>query len=125
MKIERLSNILVIMLAAVLISCTDYFADAINSNDQSTLVNKEFKLEGESSITYLAFTNNQMVVVEFDKIEQIFINPHFGPYVQKGKKIIFPLGMPGKTELSEIEFNLGYGVLTLKSSGESKSYDQM
>ena len=125
MKIDRSSVILITILAAVLNSCTDHFADAVNINNQNTLVNKEFKLENESSITYLAFTENQMVLVEFDKDEQIFLNPNFGPYEQKGSKIMFPLGMPGRTELSEIEFYLGYGILILKSPGESMSYDQM
>jgi len=122
MRRERLSVILIVILVAVLNSCSDYFEEDVNSKDQNTLVNKEFKLESESSITYLAFTENQMVIVEFNKDGQIFLNPYFGPYVQKGNKIMFPLGMPGRTELSEIEFNLGYGILTLKSPGESKSY---
>ncbi len=114
--------LLIIILAAVLNSCSDYFEEAVNSKDQNTLVNKEFKLESESSITYLAFTENQMVIVEFDKDGQFFFNPYTGPYEQKGNKIMFPLGMPGRTELSEIEFNLGYGILTLKSPEESESY---
>jgi len=130
--------LLIIILAAVLNSCSDYFEEAVNSKDQNTLVNKEFKLESESSITYLvnkefklesessitylAFTANQMVIVEFDKDGQFFFNPYNGSYEQKGNKIMFPLGMPGRTELSEIEFNLGYGILTLKSPEESKSY---
>ena len=114
--------LLIIILAAVLNSCSDYFEEAVNSKDQNTLVNKEFKLESESSITYLAFTANQMVIVEFDKDGQFFFNPYNGSYEQKGNKIMFPLGMPGRTELSEIEFNLGYGILTLKSPEESKPY---
>ena len=125
MRRERLPVILTIILAALLNSCSDYFVEAVNSKDQNTLVNKEFKLERESSITYLAFTKNQMVIVEFNKDGQIFLNPYFGPYVQKGNKIMFPLGMPSRAELSEIEFNLGYGILILKSPEESKSYDQM
>ena len=125
MRRERFMGILIIVLAAILNSCTDYFVDAVNSSDQNTLVNKEFKLEGENSITYLAFTNNQMMVVEFDKNKQVFFNPYFGPYVQKENKIMFTLGMPGRTELSEIEFNLGYGILTLKYCKESKFYNQL
>jgi len=125
MRRERLSVILIIVLATVLNSCTDYFVEAVNSIDQKTLVNKKFKLESESFITYLAFTKNQMVIVKFNKDEQIFVSPYFGPYVQKGNKIMFPVGMPGRMELSEIEYNLRYGILTLKSPVESKSYDQM
>ncbi len=125
MRRERLSVILIIVLAACLNSCTDYFVEAGNSIDQMTLVNKEFKLESECFITYLAFTQNQMVIVKFNKDEQIFVSPYFGPYVQKGNKIMFPLGMPGRIELSEIEYNLRYGILTLKSPVESKSYDQI
>ena len=117
--------VLIIILAAVFNSCSEYFVEVVTSKDQNILACKEFKLESESSIIYLAFTENQMVIVEFDKDEEIFVNPYFGPYVQKGTKIMFPLGMPGRTELSEIEFNLGYGILTLKSHEESKSYDQM
>ncbi len=122
MRRERLSVILIIILAAVLNACYDYFEEDVNSKDQNTLVNKEFKLESESSITYLAFTENQMVIVKFDKDGQFFFNTYNGPYEQKGNKIMFPLGMPGRTELSEIEFNLGYGILTLKSPEESESY---
>ena len=125
MRRERLSVILIIVLAACLNSCTDYFVEAGNSIDQMTLVNKEFKLESECFITYLAFTQYQMVIVKFNKDEQIFVSPYFGPYVQKGNKIMFPLGMPGSIELSEIEYNLRYGILTLKSPVESKSYDQI
>jgi len=122
MRRERLSFILIIILVAVLNACSDYFEEDVNSKDQNTLVNKEFKLESESSITYLAFTENQMVIVKFDRDGQFFFNTYNRPYEQKGNKIMFPLGMPGRTELSEIEFNLGYGILTLKSPEESKSY---
>jgi len=125
MRRERFWAVLIIILAAVFNSCSDYFVEVVNSNDQNTLVNKEFKLESECSITYVAFTENQMVIVEFDKDEEIFVNPYFGPYVQEGNKIMFPLGMPGRAKLSEIEYNLGYGILTLKSPEDSKSYDQM
>ena len=69
MRRERLSVILIIVLAAILNSCTDYFVEAVNSIDQKTLVNKKFKLESESFITYLAFTKNQMVIVKFNKDE--------------------------------------------------------